>query len=642
MDALQPPARFAWKLKWFAGVVGPLYAFYQITNRWQIRPASRLPLTWLDRNLPMLGWTVWPYLVLAGCIFLLLLVRTEKVFMRALVALISGYSINLLTFLLWPTMLPREGMPGGLHAGGFAWLYSVDTPCNCYPSGHITAPLIAFHALAADFPRWRLLLWTAFGLMCPTILTTKQHYTADLVGGLATGVFGLWFSGRWMARAEKRARLTPLGTPFFNAGLVNLHKFRRDPLEFMTWITEKHGPVVRCRLAWYVMTIVHDPVAVQAVLKLPHRAVNKDTRSVSRLKRISGHSLLTASGEEWFRLRRMVQPVFHHHRIAGYEAEIRCLTLDMVGDWQRRAGEPVAVGTEMRRLTFRFICRVLFSADPSSEMEALEKSIGDLLDEAWQEIRSPSDLRWRLPTRHRKRFDAALNHVRGFLQRQIASRRAAQDAAPDLLAMLMAVKDADTGEGLSDEAIVNESITLLIAGYDTTANALAWAQVLLAQHPEAARRLQAGAVSGSEARPWARAVFMETLRLYPPIWVIERNLCEEVTVGDWRLPEGAQVLISPWVLHRLPRYWSDPERFLPERFLDPETVHPAYFPFGAGARSCIGKGLAMMEGEMVLSIIAAGGSLSLNGPPPRPEPGITLRPGDSLLMTFVPGEECPQ
>src|SRR5436190_2392250 len=124
MDVPPPPAGFAWKLKWFAAVVGPLYAFYQVTNRWQLNPACSLPLTWLDRHLPLLGWTVWPYLILAGCIFLLLLVKSRAVFTRALVALIAGYSLNLLTFLLWPTMLPRDGLPvpGGFNGGGFAWL----------------------------------------------------------------------------------------------------------------------------------------------------------------------------------------------------------------------------------------------------------------------------------------------------------------------------------------------------------------------------------------------------------------------------------------------------------------------------------------------------------------------------------------
>ncbi len=635
MEIPSPPAGFAWKLKWFAAVVGPLYAVYQITNRWQMHPACPLPSTWVDRNVPLLEWTVWPYLILAGCIFLLLLVKSRAVFTRALVALIAGYSINLLVFFLWPTMLPREGLPGGFNGGGFAWLYSVDTPCNCFPSGHITAPLIAFYALAAEHPRWKAALWLIFALLCPTILTTKQHYLADLIGGLATGAFGLWVSSRWMKCAEKRARLSRLNTPFFNAGIVNLHRFRRDPLGYMTWVTEKHGPVVRCRLAWLVMTIVHDPVAALAILKLPHRAVNKNTRSVSRLKRISGPSLLTASGDEWFRLRRMVQPVFHHHRIAEYEKEISRLTAAMIEEWRAgtAAGKPVAVGTEMRRLTFRFICRVLLSADPSDEMEALEKSIGELLDEAWQEIRSPTDLRWRLPTKHRKRFDRALAHVRGFLQRHVTARRGSDGQSGDLLTMLMAIKDADTGEGLPDDAIINESITLLIAGYDTTANALAWAQVLLAQHPEAAARLQSDAPSGDTK--YARAVFMEALRLYPPIWVIERNLCEEVTAGSWTLPEGAQVLISPWVLHRLPQYWESPEEFRPERFLDPDAEHPAYLPFGAGPRSCIGRGLAMMEGETVLAMIAAAGSLKLCGPPPPPDPGITLRPGGGLSMSFT-------
>ncbi len=596
-----------------------------------------LPLTWLDRAVPLLEWTVWPYLVLAGCIFLPLLLQDPQVFRRCMVALTCGYSVNLLIFAVWPTMLPREGLPDGWHHAAFAWLYVVDTPANCFPSGHITAPFIAFHALATEHRKWRGLLWLTFALLCPTILTTKQHYAVDLAGGLATGAFGVWLSSVWLGRRERvQAGTAQPGAPVFNGGLVNLLRFQRDPLRFLAEVNRECGPVVNCRLAWLKLTLVSDPLAAHAILKLPHHSANKNTRSAALISLVSGRSLLTANGDSWFHLRRLVQPAFHHQRLAGYAAEIERLAGQLITEWKAAPGGRVEVVAAMRQLTFRFICRVLLSADPSKEMSALEVSINHLLVAVWQSIQSPLDWSLQLPTRKRRHFDAALAHVRGFIQEQINTRRSSATApANDLLAMLIAARDADTGEGMSDDEIVNECITLVLAGYDSTANALAWALTLLAQHPAAAERLRAEPESTTAETPYARAVFLETLRLYPPSWIIERNLDAAISAGPWHFAAGAQLIISPWVLHRSPDHWENPEAFRPERFLDPAAEHPAFIPFGDGPRTCIGKGLAMLEGVQVIALVGKAGRLARVEPMPSPNPGIALRPDSEVWLTLT-------
>lgn len=620
-------APFLWKLKWFALIVGTLYSGYQVTNRWQWREPTTLPLTWLDRQIPFLEWTVWPYLLLAGCIFLLLLLRDRFVFRYSLAAMIFGYSINLVVFTLWPTMLPREGLPDGLHGAGFQWLYSIDTAANCFPSGHITAPLIAFYALTLEHPTKRRWLWLTFGLLCPTILTTRQHYAIDLFGGLATGIFGLWAARLWMGEADGSPT-----RPTFNGGVINLIRFQRDPLRFFQEVTAKCGPVVKCRLAWLNLTIVNDPEAAHAVLRLPPGTSNKKTRSVDLLKRIAGQSLLTANDASWFTKRRLLQPAFHHLRLQAYAKDIRRFTEEAVADWQTAPGARIEVNHAMRQLTFRIICRLLLGTESPGETREVERSISRLLSTAWHSIQSPLDLHWRLSGSCQKQFAQDLALVRGFILERVVQRRRDQADTGDLISMLIAVRDADTGQGMTDEEIVTECLTLLIAGYDTTANALIWAMVLLAEHPEVGEQLREEISTGDT--PHARAVFMEVLRLYPPIWLIERNIESAVTVGRWKIDAGSQVLICPWALHRSPGHWQEPERFDPSRFLGTGSEPAAWLAFGAGPRVCIGRGLAMLEGQIILNAIAQAGRFVLESGPPKPDPGIALRPEGDVWMRF--------
>lgn len=636
MAFANPPATFPWKLKIFAAVVGPLYGIYQLTNRWHWRPPVELPLTWIDRAIPVVGWTVWPYLLLAGCIVLPLLVKDRAVFRRAMAGLACGYSVNLLVFAIWPTMLPRGDWQTGWHEAGFAWLHSVDSPANCFPSGHITAPFVAFHALATDRPRWRTWLWIVFVLLCPTILTTGQHYFVDLVGGLATGWFGVRLAALWLGTGTVApdGKAAP-SSPVFNGGVVNLIRFQRDPLRFFSAIVQEHGPVLKCRLAWLTLVLVADPAAARAVLKLPRHAANKRTRSAALIGLVSGRSLLTADGDSWFRLRRLVQPAFHHGQIAGYSERIERLGAAFIDGWKAAPNGRIEVASAMRRLTFRFICGALLGTEPGAELDTLERSINRLLADVWAEIRSPMGRGLQRKGRRRREFDEALAQVRGFIQERIAARRAGKEAGQgDLLAMLLSVRDADSGEGMSDTEIIDECVTLIIAGHDTTANALAWSLALLARNPAAAERLRAESASADGGRAHARAVFLETLRLYPPIWIIERNLDAAAALDGWRLESGSQVIISPWVLHRSPAHWDAPEEFQPERFLDPEAEHPAFLPFGDGPRTCIGKGLAMLEGIALLTLVGRAGTLSMEGELPEPDPALTLRPKGELWLTL--------
>jgi PAP2 superfamily len=194
-------AAWLWKAAWLAPVIAVLYGLYLLTNRCHLRPPVVLPLTAVDRAVPLLEWTVWPYLLMSGLMVLPLLARRRDTFLRALGALICGYSVNLLVFAFFPTVYPRPVMAEPLDWTGevFRMLHELDSPANCFPSGHITAPFIGVWALARDFPAWRLPLWATMAVMSLAILTTKQHYAVDLPGGALTAIFGLW--------AERKTKL---------------------------------------------------------------------------------------------------------------------------------------------------------------------------------------------------------------------------------------------------------------------------------------------------------------------------------------------------------------------------------------------------------------------------------------------------
>lgn len=643
------PAPWTWQPPHFAVVIGVLYVAYQLANRWHWRPPSFLLLTALDRAIPLLEWTVWPYLLLAGCMGLIGLVRDPALYARAVRALLLAYPINLVIFMLWPTTYPRvEFVPGtGLNHAAFGFLFAIDTPASCFPSGHITAPFIGFWAVARENPRWRFGIWGAFALLCPTILTTKQHYAVDLLGGLAIGLFGVWASGRNVESMGPGRR--PLPRPFFDWGIVNIAGLHRDPLQFLGRLTAQCGTVAACRFAWLTRLFVNEPALARAILELPHAGADKATRSVSAITRITGESVLTTNGQTWARLRRMVQPAFHRRQVERQVEAMGAIVGPMLDDWRQAAvaNRPLEVGREMRRLTFRFTCKALFSIDPSAEIAQLEQWITTAMDETWRSIQSPTDYALRLPTRRRVRFRAAMAGIDGFVARLIATRRAT-GGGDDLLGMLLAVREADGTGGLSDEEIRNECVTLMIAGYDTTANALTWALLEIARRPGLAAELREELTAALGDRPptladlpqlrLTRAVFLETLRLYPPIWILERNLQAPVEAGGWYLPAGRQVLISPWIMHRLPAFWARPVDFEPRRFLGEPAAgeeNPAFLPFGAGSRGCIGKPLAMLEGQVFLAAIVQAGTPTLaDNAKIESEAGVSLRPRRDVRIGF--------
>jgi len=413
---------------------------------------------------------------------------------------------------------------------------------------------------------------------------------------------------------------------------------------------DRFGDVVRFRLGPNILHLAAHPNHVRQVLQERADLYDKETRSSLRIREMTGLGLLTANGETWRRERRLIQPAFRPAAVDGFVERMTEATAAMLDRWEQLKNYPIDVASEMMRLTYTIVGRTLFSTDVASDADDVEHAMSVLLGNTYQRLeRIVAPPRW-LPTRGNLRFRKALAAVDRVVYRILSARRRQPADAHDLLSILLRERDEETGTGLSDHQLRNETITLLLAGHETTANALAWTFYLLASHPEEMEKLrdEATAVIGDRtpgpddltSLPCTERAFKEAMRLYPPIWAMERRAVEEDDLGGFRIPKGSTVVISPWVTHRHPGLWKEPDRFDPGRF-SAERIERrpplAYLPFGAGPRFCIGGHFAMVEGQIITAMVARRWRLRLvPGHPVVPRPGITLRARDGIRITLEP------
>ena len=425
----------------------------------------------------------------------------------------------------------------------------------------------------------------------------------------------------------------PRGLPL----LGNLFPFRRDVLRLLVESRDRFGDLVRFRLGPNVVHLAAHPDLVRQVLQERADLYDKETRSSVRIREMTGLGLLTANGELWRRERRLIQPAFRPAAVAGFVDRMTEATAAMLERWERPAaeGRPLDAASEMMRLTYTIVGRTLFSADVASDADEVEHAMAVMLGHTYRRLeRIVAPPSW-LPTPGNLQFKRALAAVDRVVYRILSERRRQPGDTHDLLSLLLRERDEETGTGMSDPQLRNETITLLLAGHETTANALAWTFYLLAKHPEEMERLRHEA--GTEA---VERAFKEALRLYPPIWAMERRAVAEDVLGGFRIPAESTVVISPWVTHRHPDLWDEPERFDPGRFCEERsTGRPplAYIPFGAGPRFCVGAHFAMAEARTILPMVLRRWRLRLvPDHPVVPKPGITLRARDGVRVTLEP------
>ncbi len=431
----------------------------------------------------------------------------------------------------------------------------------------------------------------------------------------------------------------------------NLLAFRRDVLGLLVDSQRDFGDVVRFHLGPMVIHLVSHPDYIKQVLVTHQHLYNKDTRSSSKIVGITGPGLLTSNGDAWLRQRRLMQPVFNAQRLLAYTDLIVAATDRMLDGWQARADarRPIDVASEMTRLTCGIIARVLLGADLSADIDDVERSTTIVMEHTWRRLQRIIDPPLWLPTPANSRFRAAKRRLDEIVFRLIAERRGGPPKN-DLLALLLKARDdgaGGTGGGMSEEQLHNETITLLLAGHETTANALSWTWYLLACHPHWRQNTHDEVIGLLGQRPLTAEdlprldlvprVFQEAMRLYPPIWIMERNVLESDVIGGYHIPAGSALEISPFVTHRHPAFWANPERFDPDRFTTQGNASRqpyAYLPFGGGQRLCIGSHLAMLEAQVIVARVLQRFRLELvPGCVVAPMPGITLRLRHALLMT---------
>lgn len=444
--------------------------------------------------------------------------------------------------------------------------------------------------------------------------------------------------------------LPPGPTSYHPLGYMNAMNV--DPLRFFLQLAQQHGGITQFRAGFWPVYLVAGPTAIRHLLRDNPANYSKDTFTYRMVRSVTGNGLLTSDGEEWHQRRRLLQPIFARDRVAHYDSQIIESTRAMLERWQHHAakGQPIDVGAEITRLTLNIACKTFFDVDFSEQTTGPVQDAVLTLSRAFTtRFRSKTAPLWGLlgfPTPDNPQLSQARSTLTAVVDQVIQRLEKVDTPAGHVLAQLTQTKDPDTGRQLSRQELQTEVLTLLLAGHDTTARALTWAFYLLAKHSDVQDHLAsvieaagdthvlAGAALGN--LPYLHMVVEETLRLYPPVWAFSRRAEADDVVDGYRVPKGARILVSPYVAHRLPDIWPEPERFNPERFGEvaaAQRPEHAYLPFGAGPRQCIGRRFAMLELELVLALVMRQFAVRLGTSDSiYPEASTTLTPNRPIYL----------
>lgn len=425
------------------------------------------------------------------------------------------------------------------------------------------------------------------------------------------------------------------------AGVAGL---RRDPLAFARRVIAEYGDIVRLQLGPIRAFLLNDPDAVHAVLVEKSKDYLKG-RSARAVGRILGQGLITSEGELWRKQRRLIQPAFHREYLGGLVATMVDAVDSMLADWSMNKQQNVFdVHSEMMRLTLRIIGPALFSVNIDDRTSEVATAFAAANAHADYYAKALFLLPTWVPTPRGLAVRRTMRTLGSLVRRIIEEHRTKERS--DLVSMLMASRDEESGERMSDRQLHDEVLTMVAAGHETTATALSWCFYLLSNHPAAERLLHAevNAVLGDRSPALADLpkliytswIVQETMRLYPPVWIIERETSVDDELRGYRIPAGSSVSVFIYGLQRHERYWDSPGDFKPERF-SPDRCEgrprSIYLPFGEGPRMCVGGNFAMMEAQIILAMIAQRYRLAVvPNHAVEMEPLITLRPKYGLQV----------
>jgi cytochrome P450 len=446
----------------------------------------------------------------------------------------------------------------------------------------------------------------------------------------------------------------PMNTPRLPPGprerrlTGSLFEFKRDPLALLERYARDYGDLARFHILTRPVYLVSHPSYVEQILGIQQHSFVKRSSSHD-VGGVFGNGMLTSNGNEWRRQRRTVSPAFHGQHLRDYTDIIVSEIEQWIAGWCD--GEIRDLHREMAGLSLVIVARALFGAMLHDDAETLTAAMDVLVDRFWLECPiglCPSGLLPTFfPTRANLQLRRSIREIDRVAYRMLGMQPSGPQTGGSLLRTLLNARDAD-GKPISQRQLRDELVTVLLAGHETTACALTWSWYLLATNPEAKRKVEAevateldedvSACDAMERLCYTRAVVLESMRLYPPVWGINRVTIRDCEIGGHLFPKGTSVIMSQWLIHHDARFYQQPGAFLPERWT-PEFVaglpRYAYFPFGGGQRSCVGSELAMLELVLTLAVIARHFKIELMAREPvRPAPSITLRPSGDLRIVL--------
>jgi cytochrome P450 len=418
----------------------------------------------------------------------------------------------------------------------------------------------------------------------------------------------------------------------------NIREMVRDPLLFFKNIASEYGDIVCYRPAPEPAYLLNHPDYIRHVLVDNNRNYSKDTRSNQIFGKVVGQGLIVAEGETWRKQRRMMQPAFHHTRIEKLDSLIVEVAQSMLDHWQHayETNQPIDIAREMAALTLTVTTRSLFGVDLGDEV----RELGEIINRAAKYFEKPSS----------PQLIRSAQEFSDLVDRIIQRRKQNFKDSGDLLSSMILARDAENGAGMSDEQLRSQVMTLTLAGYETTASALTWTWHLLSQNPNTVDRLRSEVRETLKGRPprysdldhmpFTGMVLDESLRLFPPAWVLGRRAIGNDVIDGYDIPANTVIAICIYTMHRHPGFWDQPETFNPERF-SPENSQGrhkyAYIPFGGGPRQCIGNNFGLMEAALIMACVLQRFELhSVPGMEVHPQALFVLRPNRDVMMSLHP------
>jgi len=448
-----------------------------------------------------------------------------------------------------------------------------------------------------------------------------------------------------MAMSNQNLAPSLKGLPF----LGRLFSFKKDVLAELTCAQRSLGPVIRYKMGPFTIHQLNGVDSVNYVLKNTDQ-YDKKTHSSKILKAVTGDSILVSHSDKWEKHRRMMRPPFSRPELSNYVASMTDIVEGVMKEWESLGSEmSVNIASEMMKLTYRVIEQTLFGTRPEGSLRTLELAMADINSITYKRLARGVNLPLWVPSPENRKYVRAIAKIDKRINEIV------EESDPNrqcLFTKLQQTNDTETNKKLTAQELRDEAVTLLVAGHETTANALTAVFYLLSEHPSILERLHIEVDQVLEGRiikaddlsklTLSCNVILESMRLYPPIWAMIRNSVEDDEIEGYSIPKGSSIVISPYVIHRMEEYWEEPEKFDPDRFeksRHKSVPQGAYLPFGLGKRTCIGQNFAMIEATVILVTILQKFTISSLGETIEMDAGIVLKIKGGLSLKL--GKRLP-